>query len=390
MTVFTSDKQVPQTTHTAPPGDNTAAYNPHQLVTRITDWARDLGFQQVGISGIHLDADEARLLDWLAAGRHGQMHWMARHGRKRSHPDALLPGTVSVISARMDYWPGTAADAQQVLDDPALGYVSRYALGRDYHKLLRTRLQKLATKIESHIGPFNYRAFSDSAPVLEKPLARNAGLGWIGKHTNLINRGAGSWFFIAELYTDLALPAGVPDQDHCGTCEACIQACPSAAITAPYQLDARRCISYLSIELDDPIPVALRRAMGNRIYGCDDCQLVCPWNRFAKAGDEADFAPRRNLDATELVSLFAWTQEEFQQHLQGSAIRRIGHRRFIRNIAVALGNAPTSTAVIEALRTRRRDPSALIREHVHWALEQHEPHTAPDTVPDIAATAPPR
>ena len=340
-------------------------------MARITTWAGELGFQQVGISGIDLAADEVRLLNWLSDGRHGEMHWMARHGRKRSRPAVLVPGTVSVISARMDYWPGTAADAQRVLDEPELGYVSRYALGRDYHKLLRNRLQKLATQIEGHIGPFNYRAFSDSAPVLEKPLARDAGLGWIGKHTNLINRKAGSWFFLAELYTDLALPAATPDRDHCGTCDACIQACPTGAITAPWQLDARRCISYLNIELDGPIPVSLRPAMGNRIYGCDDCQLVCPWNRFAGASDEADFAPRHGLDATELVSLFAWNQQQFEQRFQGSAIRRIGHQRFIRNIAVALGNAPTSAAVIESLQSRREDPSPLIREHVHWALEQH-------------------
>ena len=348
------------------------AYDPQDLLVRIQAWAKELGFQQAGVSGIDLAADEARLLEWLDQGCHGDMLWMARHGHKRSRPAQLMPGAVSVISARMDYWPGSAADPQQVLDAPELAYVSRYALGRDYHKLLRSRLQQLANRIEAHIGPFRYRAFSDSAPVLEKPLARNAGLGWIGKHTNLINARAGSWFFLAELYTDLNLPSGTPAPDHCGRCDACIRACPTAAITAPYQLDARRCISYLSIELDGPIPEPLRSAMGNRIYGCDDCQLVCPWNRFATASAEPDFAPRHDLDASTLIQLFAWTREDFEQRFQGSAVRRIGHQRFIRNIAVALGNAPGSPEVIAALASRREDPSALIREHVRWALEQHQ------------------
>ncbi len=349
----------------------TLDFDPRALAAQIQAWALELGFQHTGFSGIDLAADETRLIEWLAEGRHGDMHWMARHGHKRSRPGELLPGTISVISVRMDYWPGTAVDAHQVLGCPELAYVSRYALGRDYHKILRSRLQKLANMIEAHIGPFSYRAFSDSAPVLEKPLARNAGLGWIGKHTNLIHRQAGSWFFLAELYTDLALPVTVAGKDHCGTCDACIRACPSGAITAPYVLDARRCISYLSIEMDGSIPLPLRRALGNRIYGCDDCQLACPWNRFASPGAEMDFAPRHNLDATTLVSLFAWTKENFANRLQGSAIRRIGHQRFIRNIAVALGNAPSSEAVVEALVSRRQDPSAVIREHVEWALEQH-------------------
>ncbi len=343
------------------------------LATRIKGWANALGFQQVGFSGIDLAADEARLLEWLAAGRHGQMQWMQRHGSMRSHPEQLVPGTVSVISVRMDYWPQTGMDAQQVLDDPCLAYVSRYALGRDYHKLLRTRLQKLADKIQDQIGPFNYRAFSDSAPVMEKPLARNAGLGWLGKHTNLINRSAGSWFFLAELYTDIPLPEGHQEADHCGTCDACIKVCPTAAITAPYQLDARRCLSYLSIEFAGVIPEPLRRPMGNRIYGCDDCQLVCPWNRFARTSAEKDFNPRHGLDSATLVDLFAWTKSEFNQRLQGSAIRRIGHERLMRNIAIALGNAPTTDAVLAALRSRCDGTSALIREHVRWALHEHGP-----------------
>jgi len=353
------------------PQDRHPAFDSNALVSQIQTWGAELGFQQVGISGVDLAADEIRLLEWLDDGRHGEMQWMAHHGEKRSQPELLVPGTISVISARMDYWPGTAADAEQVLENPTLGYVSRYALGRDYHKLLRQRMQKLADQITERIGPFNYRAFSDSAPVLEKPLARNAGLGWIGKHTNLINRHAGSWFFLGELYTDLALPPAQPLQDHCGSCNACIKACPTDAITAPYQLDARRCISYLSIELDGPIPISLRSAMGNRIYGCDDCQLVCPWNRYAADSAETDFDPRHQLDASELVSLFNWTAEDFMHRFEGSAIRRIGHHRFIRNIAVALGNAPTTKAVIEALNSRRQDPSELIREHVQWALEQH-------------------
>ena len=341
------------------------------LSAAIKRWARELGFQQAGIATIELDEDERHLLNWLAAGHHGAMDYMERHGTRRSRPAELLPGTVRVISVRMDYWPPQGADAATVLHDPALGYISRYALGRDYHKVLRRRLQRLAERIEQAVGPFGYRAFADSAPVLEKALARNSGLGWIGKHTNLLHRDAGSWFFLGELYTDLPLPADTPASEHCGTCHACIDACPTGAIIAPYQLDARRCISYLTIELRGAIPEELRPLIGNRIYGCDDCQLVCPWNRFAHPSGEPDYAPRHELDAPRLVELFAWTEAEFLRRTEGSAIRRIGYACWLRNIAVALGNAPSSPAVIRALQARTDDPLALVREHVAWALARH-------------------
>ncbi|MGD2111785.1 MAG: tRNA epoxyqueuosine(34) reductase QueG [Gammaproteobacteria bacterium] len=341
------------------------------LADRIKTWGRELGFQQVGIADTHLAADETRLLNWLDAGRHGEMAYMQRHGTRRSRPFALVPGTVRVISVRLDYWPEAARQPGSVLDDPALAYVARYALGRDYHKVIRRRLQRLADRIASLTGPFGYRAFTDSAPVLEKALARNAGLGWIGKHTNLINEQAGSWFFLGELYTNLPLPVDAAPAERCGTCRACIDACPTRAIIAPYTLDARRCISYLTIELHGAIPEPLRPLIGNRIFGCDDCQLVCPWNRFAGESREADFHPRHALDAATLVRLFAWDRMEFETRMQGSAIYRIGHERWLRNIAVALGNAPASPAVIAALEARRDDPSGLVREHVEWALGQH-------------------
>jgi epoxyqueuosine reductase len=342
------------------------------LAADIKRWGADCGFQQVGISAVDLDADEVHLLDWLAAGRHGSMAYMARHGVKRSRPGALVAGTLRVVSVRMDYDPPDARDAWDVLDDPALGYVSRYALGRDYHKILRSRLQRLAEHIAERVGPFGYRAFVDSAPVLEKALARNAGLGWIGKHTNLLSRDAGSWFFLGELYTDLPLPIDSPATEHCGTCVRCIDICPTQAIVAPYQLDARRCISYLTIELRGSIPVELRPLLGNRIYGCDDCQLVCPWNKFAKKSAEPDFLVRHGLDGAALVALFAWSEEEFLQRTEGSAIRRIGYECWLRNIAVALGNASRSDAVIAALDARREHRSTLVREHVLWALDEQQ------------------
>ncbi len=341
------------------------------LAVQIKSWGRELGFQQVGITGTDLSEDETRLQRWLDAGRHGDMDYMARHGKRRSRPDALRPGTVSVISARMDYLPADARDAWSVIDDADLGFISRYALGRDYHKVLRRRLQQLAERIEARIGDFGYRAFVDSAPVLEKALARNAGLGWIGKHTNLIHRRAGSWFFLGELYTDLPLPADAPATEHCGSCTACIDVCPTEAIVGPWELDARRCISYLTIEHRGPIPEVFRKPMGNRIYGCDDCQLVCPWNKFAELSVEPDFAIRHGLDNAGLIELFGWSEEQFLQRTAGSAIRRIGHERWLRNIAVALGNAPTTTQVQEALLARSNHPSVLVREHVAWALQQH-------------------
>ncbi|MBX3726344.1 MAG: tRNA epoxyqueuosine(34) reductase QueG [Xanthomonadales bacterium] len=345
--------------------------DPAALKRDILAWGRELGFAAIGISHIDLSADEQALRRWLALGRHGDMAWMARHGTRRSRPAELVPGTLSVICVRMDYLPGDAAPMAQVLDDGSLAYVSRYALGRDYHKVLRARLQSLAERIADAIGPFGHRVFTDSAPVLEKPLARNAGLGWIGKHTNLIDARSGSWFFLGELYTDLPL---VPDRtasDHCGTCSRCLPACPTGAIVAPYELDARLCISYLTIELDGPIPEPLRPLIGNRVYGCDDCQMVCPWNKFAQPTREPDFAVRHGLDRATLVELFAWDEATFLRNTEGSAIRRIGWRRWLRNLAVGLGNAPTSIEVIEALTARAAHPDEMVREHVHWALARH-------------------
>jgi epoxyqueuosine reductase len=337
----------------------------------LIDGARALGFSQLGVTSVDIAEDEQHLLRWLGAGYHGEMEYMQRHGSMRSRPQELAPGTVRVLSVRMDYWPPEVVDAAAVLADSTLGYVSRYALGRDYHKIIRRSLARLAEDICERIGPFGYRVCVDSAPVLEKALARNAGLGWIGKHTNLIARDAGSWFFLGEILTDLPLPVDEPATAHCGTCQACIPACPTAAIIAPYQLDARRCISYLTIEHKSAIPVELRSALGNRIYGCDDCQLVCPWNRFAHAAAHPDFKVRNELDATQLTELFAWTEAEFDERMRGSAIYRIGYERWSRNIAVALGNAPGSPDVIAALHRRREDASGLVREHVEWALEQH-------------------
>jgi epoxyqueuosine reductase len=346
------------------------AFDPAALAADIKRWGTEFGFARLGVANIDLAADEAHFLDWLRAGFNGEMQYMARHGSKRTRPAELLPGTVSCISARMDYLPEHAAGAQSSLGDGSVGYVSRYALGRDYHKLVRTRLQRLCDRIGERIGPFGYRAFADSAPVLEKALARNAGLGWIGKHTNLIDRDAGSYFFLGEIYLDLSLPADEPATAHCGSCSACLPACPTGAIIAPYRLDARRCISYLTIELAGPIPLEFRRLMGNRIYGCDDCQLVCPWNKFARPTAEKEFSARNGLDRAQLVALFSWSEAQFLDNTRGSAIRRIGYERWLRNVAVALGNAPRSPAVIDALRQREHHPSALVREHVRWALEQ--------------------
>lgn len=344
-----------------------------ELRNAIDRWGKALGFQQIGVSDIDLQEAGEQLQDWLDDGRHGEMHYMQRHGSKRSRPDELVPGTIRVISARMDYLPEPQSDAQQLLDHPSRAYVSRYALGRDYHKVLRGRLQKLARQIEAQIGVFGYRVFVDSAPVLEKALARKAGIGWIGKHTNIIHDKAGSWFFLGELYTDLPLPvdASAEQTSHCGSCTACLDVCPTQAITGPYQLDGRRCISYLTIELRGSIPQEFRKAIGNRIYGCDDCQLFCPWNKFARPTAEGDFAPRHGLDNAELVELFAWTEQEWLQKTEGSAIRRIGYACWLRNIAVALGNATTTPEVIAALESQIESPLKLVAEHAKWALQQH-------------------
>ncbi|HAO23931.1 MULTISPECIES: tRNA epoxyqueuosine(34) reductase QueG [unclassified Methylophaga] len=342
------------------------------LLADMQIWARSLGFQQLGVSDIDLSVAEDQLQHWLARGFHGEMDFMQRHGSLRSHPEELVPGTVRVITARMDYWPETAADAWQVMGNSELGFVSRYALGRDYHKLIRKRLLRLSQRIEEAVGEMGYRVFTDSAPVMEKALAQKSGLGWIGKHTNVLNRQNGSYFFLGEIYTDLPLPLTEPVSEHCGSCTACIDICPTQAIVAPYELDARRCISYLTIELRGSIPIEFRSMMGNRIYGCDDCQLVCPWNKFAQMTTESAYLPRQGLDAPQLVDLFGWTEQEFLQRLEGSPIRRIGYECWLRNIAVALGNAQTSDSVLAALNNRAGHPSELVREHVLWALAQHQ------------------
>ena len=342
------------------------------MVNRIRDWGRELGFASIGISGVDVAATAGRLARWIELGRHGEMDYMAKHVALRAAPQDLLSGVRSVISARLPYWPD-ACDAEQVLADRSRAYVSRYALGRDYHKTVRSRLRKLAEHLRAAAGalgqPMTYRVFSDSAPVLETEFAQQSGLAWRGKHTLSLTR-EGSWHFLGEIYTTLPLPPDQPAKEHCGDCRRCLDACPTAAIVAPYEVDARLCISYLTIELHGAIPVALRPLIGNRIYGCDDCQLCCPWNRFARIGD-CDFAVRNGLDAAPLPTLFAWSEAEFNARLAGSAIRRIGHLRWLRNLAVALGNAPGSPEVIAALRGRQDDPSALLREHVAWALAQH-------------------
>lgn len=365
----------PRRPRVAPPTSGAALLDPKSLQDlgrRIKDWGLELGFQQVGITDTDLADAESRLSAWLEAGHHGDMAYMARHGVRRSRPTELVPGTLRVISARMDYLPEPHPALQQALDDPDRAFISRYALGRDYHKLVRRRLQRLADRITAAVGPFGHRVFVDSAPVLEKPLAEKAGLGWIGKHTNLIHRRAGSWFFLGEVYTDLDLPLDPPGRDHCGRCRACLEVCPTGAIVAPYQLDARLCISYLTIEHPGPIPEPLRPRMGNRIYGCDDCQLVCPWNRFAQLTQEPGLRPRGGLDTATLVGLFAWDEATFLARTEGSAIRRIGHRRWLRNLAVALGNASPDPQTHQALRARSDAPDPLVREHVQWALARQE------------------
>ncbi|WP_024869603.1 tRNA epoxyqueuosine(34) reductase QueG [Pseudoxanthomonas suwonensis] len=355
----------------SPPASPSAHADPVAVARRVRELARELGFQRCGISGVELGEDEVYLRDWLQQGLYGTMEWMARHGERRSRPQELVPGTLRVISVGLDYGRNDGDEAWQTLADGTRAYVARYALGRDYHKLMRNRLQKLADRIQAEIGAFGHRVFVDSAPVLERALARNAGLGWIGKHTCLIDRDGGSWFFLGEIYVDLPLPIDEAASAHCGTCTRCIEVCPTGAIVAPYRLDARRCISYLTIEHEGPIPEELRPAIGNRIFGCDDCQLVCPWNKFARRTDEPDFRARNDLDVATLPQLFAWDEEEFLRRTEGSPIRRSGHERWLRNIAVALGNAPSTPEVLVALESRREHPSELVREHVAWALERH-------------------
>ena len=339
------------------------------LANEIKQRGKALGFQQVGITDVELSQASTHLQDWLSAKFNGDMSYMERNTELRDKPEQLQPDTIRIISVRMDYL-NNSSDSEAVMADPELGFISRYALGRDYHKLMRKRLQQLASQIETLVGKHSYRVFVDSAPVLEKALAEKAGLGWIGKHSNLLNREAGSWFFLGEIYTSLPLPVDVPVDQHCGDCSACIDLCPTQAIVAPYRVDARRCISYLTIELHGSIPLELRAQMGNRIYGCDDCQLVCPWNRFAKLSQEDDFLPRHQLDTPLLLDLFMWNEEEFKLKLQGSPIRRIGHERWLRNIAVALGNGPKNKQVIEALTAKLDHPSEIVKEHVQWALNQ--------------------
>ena len=349
-----------------------------QLVNQIQTWARELGFSKIGIAGVDLSSAEAGLSAWLAAGFHGDMHYMAAHGLKRARPAELIPGTLSVITARMDYLPASAPDDWQTvefsrLQRPLEAVISSYARGRDYHKVMRNRLQKLGEKIAMHVQPMGHRAFTDSAPVLEAELAAKSGQGWRGKHTLVLNREAGSMFFLGEIYVDIALPPSEPVAAHCGSCTACIDVCPTRAIVAPHMLDARRCISYLTIEHAGPIPIELRSLMGNRIYGCDDCQLACPWNKFAQRSALPDFDERTGLTGQQLVTLFAWTEEEFLHFTEGSAIRRIGHERWLRNITVAMGNAlrvKNDADIRDALQKRLKSASDMLFEHINWALGQ--------------------
>ncbi len=348
-----------------------------QLAADIKRWGRELGFAEIGISDTNLSSAEVEHQAWIKKGFHGDMDYMAKHGVKRTRPADLVPNTVRVISARLDYLPPKAKDSWNVIRNTEQAFISRYALGRDYHKVMRNKLQKLCDKISAEIASFadnlfESRVFTDSAPVLEVALAEKAGLGWRGKHTLLLNKEHGSWFFLGEIYTNLPLPIDDKGSNHCGTCSACIDVCPTRAITAPYELDARRCISYLTIELKTSIPVEFRPLIGNRVYGCDDCQLVCPWNKFAEVTQEPDFNIRNGLDDISLVECFAWSKAEFTQKMAGSAIYRIGYTRWLRNIAVGLGNALSTPEVINALKMRESDSSELLREHVNWALQQHQ------------------
>jgi len=342
------------------------------LATNIKQWGKEFGFDAIGISDGDIDEHENHLNAWLANGMQGEMDFMHKHGRKRTRPALLVKGTKRVISARMDYAPADIKAAEKIICKTDIGYISRYALGRDYHKVLRSRLKKLAQRIQQEIGEFGYRVFTDSAPVMEKALAEKAGLGWIGKHSNLLDSKTGSWFFLGEIYVDLPLPTDQPALNHCGSCRKCIDICPTQAIVGPYQVDARLCISYLTIELKGAIPVELRSKLGNRIYGCDDCQFVCPWNKFAQTTKEEDFTPREQLTDVKLIELFAWSEETFLKNTEGSAIRRIGYQSWLRNIAVSLGNSESSAEIVHALNTKLAIAEPLLKEHIIWALQQHE------------------
>ena len=345
--------------------------NESTLSKQIEHWASELGFDAVGITNTHLDEHENHLLRWLDDGMHGEMKYMQAHGTKRSRPQELVPGILSIISVRMSYLPAQAASAESALDNPDTAYIARYALGKDYHKLMRKRLQKLAHYIEHEVGPFGYRAFVDSAPVLEKAIAEKSGLGWIGKHTLLLDRRAGSYFFLGELYTDLPLPNSTVVSNHCGSCHRCIDICPTQAIVEPYRLDARRCIAYLTIELHGSIPKEFRPLIGNRVFGCDDCQMVCPWNRYATASGNPAFTVKNNLDSASLISLFLWSEDEFLKHSEGTVLRRLGYQRWLRNLAVGIGNAPHSQEADNALNRQRHHASDMVKEHIDWALSQH-------------------
>jgi len=343
--------------------------NYQELAEKIKAWGKEFGFADVGIADIDLSEHEAKLTQWLDNQYHGEMDYMARHGLMRARPAELVPGTIRVISVRMDYLPANAKFTK-ILKDKNLAYISRYALGRDYHKLMRKRLKQLGEKIKAYCESFNYRPFVDSAPILERPLAEKAGLGWIGKHSLLLNKHAGSWFFLGELLVDIPLPTDTAPSNDCGNCVACIKICPTNAIVAPYTVDARRCISYLTIELKGAIPEEFRPLIGNRIYGCDDCQLICPWNKFASLTNEEDFSPRQQLDEISLLTVFAWTESEFLDKTAGSPIRRIGFDAWQRNIATALGNAPYSDEIVKDLREKLDSASPLVAEHIEWALAQ--------------------
>jgi epoxyqueuosine reductase len=343
-----------------------------QLAADIKRWGKAIGFAEIGITDTDLSKAEVEHQAWVKKGFHGEMHYMAKHGTKRTRPADLVPNTIRIISARLDYFPPKTKDSWEVLEDGSKAFISRYAMGRDYHKVMRQKLQKLCDKINQVALDFEYRVFTDSAPVLEVELAEKAGLGWRGKHTLLINKDHGSWFFLGDIYTNLPLPIDKPATNHCGTCSACINICPTQAITAPYEVDARRCISYLTIELKNSIPIELRPLIGNRVYGCDDCQLICPWNKFAEATIEPDFDVRNGLDDVSLIECFNWTEDEFKQKMAGSAIYRIGYEQWLRNIAVGLGNAPSSSEIVAALKARQNDSSNLVKEHVEWALQQHQ------------------